>query len=126
MPRLILGCVRPPPAPLFPRLRRDLATLEQDSDISAYRPHDREDIARISSTPHLKHLSDPRVRNGRIGIWAALGLRHESIAEKMVICAAAFPKGESEISVARLSLAKSEKIDVDYIGVRWCRWSVAA
>ncbi len=33
----------------------------------------------------------------------------------MVICAAAFPKGESEISVARLSLAKSEKIDVDYI-----------
>ena len=44
-----------------------------------------------------------------------VNLVDESIAEKMVICAADFPKGESEISVAGLSLAKSEKINVDYI-----------
>jgi len=44
-----------------------------------------------------------------------VNLVDESIAEKMVVCAADFPKGESEIPTAGLSLEKSEKIDVDYI-----------
>ena len=39
----------------------------------------------------------------------------ESIAERMVACAADFPKNESEISPAGLSLTPSEHIDVEYI-----------
>tara|TARA_Y100001947_G_scaffold42094_1_gene34826 strand:- start:286 stop:936 length:651 start_codon:yes stop_codon:yes gene_type:complete len=39
----------------------------------------------------------------------------ESIAERMVACAADFPKNESEIGPAGLSLTPSEHIDVDYI-----------
>ena len=44
-----------------------------------------------------------------------VNLVDESIAGKMVICGADFPKGESEIFAAGFSLAKSENIDVDYI-----------
>ena len=39
----------------------------------------------------------------------------ESIAERMVACAADFPKNESEIGPSGLSLTPSEHIDVDYI-----------
>ena len=44
-----------------------------------------------------------------------VNLVDESIAEKMVTCAANFPKGESETSAVNFTLAKSENINVDYI-----------
>ena len=54
-------------------------------------------------------------RNIRLTGEFVVNLVDESIAEKMVVCAAQFPEGESEISAADFSLAKSEIIDVDYI-----------
>ena len=54
-------------------------------------------------------------RNIRLTGEFVVNLVDEEIAEKMVICAADFPKDESEIPAANLTLAKSRNIDVDYI-----------
>ncbi len=67
----------------------------------------------LQSNPDLSPKDT--TRNIRLTGEFVVNLVDESIAQQMVICGAKFPKGESEIAAAGLSLAKSENIDVDYI-----------
>jgi len=67
----------------------------------------------LQSKPDLS-LKDT-THNIRLTGEFVVNMVDESIAERMVACAADFPKTESEIGPAGLSLTPSEHIDVDYI-----------
>lgn len=67
----------------------------------------------LQSKPDLS-LKDT-THNIRLTGEFVVNMVDESIAERMVACAADFPKKESEIGPAGLSLTPSEHIDVDYI-----------
>ena len=67
----------------------------------------------LQSKPDLS-LKDT-THNIRLTGEFVVNLVDESIAGKMVVCAADFPKNDSEIDAAGFTLGASKNIDVDYI-----------